>query len=627
MVQLNSLTGAAVRAAAVAGALFTAIAHAQQTPPGAPASGNGMLAGRVVDADSGEGIAGATISMGMVRTGPGLTGGAARYAPVLTDSQGRFVFTILQPGPHSASVEREGYAQVSGGRTIDLEAGARVTDFNFRLTKFNTVLGTVRDDVGDPVVGTDVLAFVRTATQGRPPTLTVRARGRSDDRGQYRLNNLAAGQYVICACTRDVIPLDGQFLSTLAARPLDLLSVARRAAAAGSDVASLDSTLRTYAPTFYPNTPLASRAERVKVEKGETRASVDITLATVRAVRVSGQIIGLPPSSISAASMRLTAVGDVPEAAAITQLPPMLVQPDGRFDFSGVAPGTYVLDVNAVAGRGANSPSGSALAFLGTRAAPGPPPPPPPPPPPGGRGSAVAPDEILWAMETIVVGDEDVTGLVIPIQRGVTVRGTVEFAGAASPPQANTLRGVVQLAAMEPRPNRPSAYGSQINPDGTFTWIVPPGRYVIPAAPSLAAPWSNVRSITAKGVSVLDVPMVIDGDITDMVVTMTDAPPSSLLGTVELPAGESPEDWAVLVFPADKRLWKEPFASVRRFVTARVSSQRTFTPRVPPGEYLIALSRDIPPDWVEASALEELAKGATSVTVAESEKKAVQVRR
>ncbi len=616
----------ALRGLVVAGAVFSAIAHAQQAPPAAPPTGSGMLAGRVVDADSGQGIAGATVSMFLARPGAASMGVAqARLQPVLTDSQGRFVFSTLAAGTYFGGVERDGYTQGILQRTLELAAGAQVTDFNFRMNKFNTVLGTVRDDVGDPVVGTEVIAFMRTAASGRPPTLSQRARGRTDDRGEYRLTNLQAGQYFICACTRDVIPFDGQLLTTLAARPLDLLSVARRAAAAGSDAASLDTTLRTYAPTFYPNTPLASRAERVKVEKGETRTSVDITVATVRAVRVSGQIVGLPPTSIFAGAMRLTAVGDVPEAAAVTQLPPMLVQPDGRFDFSGVPPGTYVLDVNAVVGRGSSSPSGSALAFLGGRGTPAPPPP-PPPPPPSGRGSAPAPDDILWATETIVVGNEDVTGLVVAIQRGVTVRGKVEFAGTAAPPQANAIRGGVQLAAMDVRPIRPGIYTAQINPDGTFIFAVPPGRYVIPVT-GLAAPWTNTRSVTAKGVDVLDVPFTIDGDIPDMVLTMTDTPPPSLTGTVELPAGEIPEEWAVLVFPADRRLWKEPFGTIRRFVAARVSSQRTFTPRLPPGDYLLALSHSIPPDWIEASALEELAKGATPVTLVEGDKKSVQVKR
>ena len=92
----------------------------------------------------------------------------------------------------------------------------------------------------------------------------------------------AGGQHFVCAHAR-TDSFDGQLLMTLAARPLDLLSVARRAAVAGADAANLDRTLRTYALTFYPNTPLASRAERVAVEKGETnRASTSLPSPCVR---------------------------------------------------------------------------------------------------------------------------------------------------------------------------------------------------------------------------------------------------------------------------------------------------------------------------------------------------------
>jgi hypothetical protein len=607
----------------VAGAVFTANAHGQQAPPGPPAAptGTGMIAGRVVDSESGQGVAGATVSLRLFRPGAVSEGQALAVFPtVLTDSQGRFVFPMLPAGGFMGTASRDNYSGIQM-RSLDLSSGERMLDFNFRLEKLHAVLGTVRDDVGDPVVGTDVIAFVRSAPQGRPASFVQRARGRTDDRGEYRLVSLPAGQYVICACSRDVIPFDGHLLSTLASRPLDLLTVARRAATAGSGAASLDSTLRTYAPTFHPNSPLASQAERVKLEKGETRMSVDITVAPVRAVRVSGQIVGLPPSSISAGSMRLTAVGDLPEARAITQIPPMLVQPDGRFDFAGVPPGTYILDVHALAGTGAGSPTGGALAFVGARGGP----PPPPPAPGGGRGRGTAAQDVLWATETVVVGDEDVVGLVVPIQRGVSVRGKVEFVGSAGPPAA--LRGGFQLAAMETRPMRPVIYPAQLNPDGTFVIALPPGRYVIPATPQFAAPWTNVRSITVKGVDILDAPLMIDGDILDMVVSMTDTPSSSLLVTAELPAGELPEEWAVLIFPSDRRLWTEPFGAVRRFVTLRFFGPPTFTQRLPPGDYFLTLVRSVPQDWIEASTLEGLAKGATSISLAEGEQKPVQVKR
>lgn len=580
-----------------------------------------MIAGRTFDSDSGEGIPGALVVLGPA--GPARPGAPSRPFPgVLTDSQGRFVFTSLPEGSYLATASRDGYSQQTLARTIELSAGARITDFNFRMTKFNSLVGTIRDDGGDPVVGIDVIAFRRSVTSGRPAVLTAAARGRTDDRGQYQINRLPAGQYFVCACTRDVIPFDGQLLTTLAARPLDLLSVARRAAVAGADAANLDNTLRTYAPTFYPNTPLASRAERVLLEKGEAKTDVDITVVTVRAVRVSGQIIGAPPSTISANSLRLIPAGDIPEAVAITQLPPILVQPDGRFDFGGVPPGTYTLDVLAAAGTAPTSPTGVAMSLLGPRGMPAPP---SPPPPPGRGGAAGPPAEELWASETITVGDEDVTGLVIGVQRAVTIKGRIEFAGAATLPAPRA--GIINLAPMEIRPARASGYATMLNPDYTFVFAIPPGRYAMPTVPTFAPAWTNLKSITARGADIMDAPLVVDRDIPDLVITLTDAPPAQIIGTVELPAGEIPEEWVVLIFPSDRRYWKEPFGASRRFVGARVTGQRTITARVPPGDYFLYLSRGGPLDWMEASTLEELAKTATSVTLVEGDKKAVQVKR
>jgi hypothetical protein len=544
---------------------------------------------------------------------------------VLTDSQGRFVFSSLPEGSYLATTSRDGYSQQTLARTIELSAGARITDFNFRMTKFNSLVGTVHDDGGDPVVGIDVIAFRRSVTSGRPAALTAAGRGRTDDRGRYQISRLPAGQYFVCACTRDVIPFDGQLLTTLAARPLDLLSVARRAAVAGADAATLDNTLRTYAPTFYPDTPLASRAERVPLEKGEAKTDVDITVVTVRAVRVSGQIIGAPPSTISANSLRLIPKGDIPEAVAITQLPPILVQPDGRFDFGGVPPGTYILDVLAAAGAAPTSPTGVAMSFLGPRGMPAPPPP-PPPPPPGPGGPAAPPPVELWASETITVGDADVTGLVIAVQRGMTIKGKIEFSGSAAPP-APIRPGIIQVTPMEVRPARASGYAAMVNPDYTFEFAIPPGRYAMPTVSTIGPPWTNLKSITARGADIMDAPLVVDRDIPDLVITLTDAPPAQILGTVELPAGEVPEEWVVLIFPADRRYWKEPFGATRRFAWPRVNGQRAFTVRVPPGDYYLSLVRGTPSDWIEAATLEELAKGATSVSLVEGDKKAVLVKR
>ena len=134
-------------------------------------------------------------------------------------------------------------------------------------------------------------------------------------------------------------------------------------------------------------------------------------------------------------------------------------------------------------------------------------------------------------------------------------------------------------------------------------------------------------AVTKQGESILDTSFVVESDIPDLVVTLTDTPRSSLVGTADLPPGEIPEEWTVLIFPSDRQLWKEPVGSLRKFVLARLTAQRTFTPSLPPGDYLVALNKGVREDWIDATLLEEWAKGATSVTLVEGDKKSVTVKR
>ena len=105
-----------------------------------------------------------------------------------------------------------------------------------------------------------------------------------------------------------------------------------------------------------------------------------------------------------------------------------------------------------------------------------------------------------------------------------------------------------------------------LNPDFTFEFAVPQGG--MPVVPTFAPAWTNLKSITARG-----------ADITDGRLSLNATFPTSHYAhgrttgadcrDRELPAGEIPEEWVVLIFPSDRRYWKEPGAS-RRFVARQV---------------------------------------------------------
>lgn len=619
----NSRVAAALAAVVVALSASASgqVQGAPQGPP-RPAVGTGLIAGQVVDVDSGRGIPGAVVVGSIVTMVEG-GGRVSNSMAVVTDSQGRFVLTNAAAGTYTLLSQMPGYSSAIPTRSVPLEDGARVTDVKISLRRLVSVSGRVLDDSGTPVVNVEMLLLTRVVNQGRPPVLTPSVRTRTDDRGEYRFAGVPAGDYLICACLRDPIPFDGHLLTTLATRPLDLLGAAGRAVTAGGDAVSLDASLKTLPVTFYPGVTLASQAERVRVAAGEDKTGVDLTMTAVRAARVSGRIVGAT-SSVNAAHLRLRVMTDAPEAAGITQIVPMLVQPDGRFDFASVPPGEYVLEVTFRPGARGGGPSGAALAFVGARAQAmqpavaagqrmG-----------GPADPALAP---LWAHQPISVGDRDVTGLVIPLNRTMTVSGRVTFSGSAPAPPG-PLRGASAILTSVDTGFAARSYFGQLQTDHTFQFIgVLPGRYVL-AMNLSAPPWVVVKSVASAGDDLTDTSIEIAGSDLDLNVTVTDTTLGSISGRVAVRGGGTDEPTWVRIFPADRRFWPEPYAAPRRFRTGTVMSDGTFTlASLPAGEYFLIASTQSGNVWMDQPTLELMARTAERVRVNDGDKLVVEVRR
>jgi hypothetical protein len=620
--------GCSVLGAFVLGAVC--LVHGAQSSLSAPLEGRGtaLLAGRVVDVDTGEPVEGARVTL--FSAAVGLTASGTAAGPiVITDSYGRFYFSNLAAGPYFPMPSREGYVPVISGQPIQVNQSSRLAEV--RLRRLGTITGTLRDDGGEPVVGTEVIAYQRTVQLsasmfqlGRTSQFARIASDRSDNRGGYRLRNLSPGEYFICACNRDPIPFDGLLLTTLASRPVELAGIARRAAAVGADTASIDDRLHTFAPTFHPNTTLASRATRVSIGPGDQKTEIDITLTAVRSVRVSGVLFGSSGVSMSSATMRLVPANDLPEASVITQFSPMVLQPDGRFDFAGIPPGQYTLVVQYDSARNYAGPSGTALRLIGQRGqamqmTPGP--------------RSGLPPEKSWASELIVVGNSDVTGLAITLKPRINIRGRIEYVG--SPPPLVHLNNVA-LAPLSAPLLPPESGNISLFQDRSFEILnISPGRYV--ALLTRATPGWRLESITLRGVDVTDSPIEIESkDIDDLVFTLAKAPPTTIEVTTELNSGEVLEDMQVVLFPAERRYWAEPLAANRRFGSQRFGTRLVFTfSNLPAGEYYVGVQRSLAGaqgngpsfDWIEPTVLEGLARSAERVRVSEGETKAIVVRR
>ena len=184
--------------------------------------------------------------------------------------------------------------------------------------------------------------------------------------------------------------------------------------------------------------------------------------------------------------------------------------PDGRFSYTGVAPGQYTISARATVqgGNGANANVGSGRGGVVVM----------PAAPPGAQGPR------LWGQADVSINGENVSGVTVTLQPGMTISGGIvaETAGVDAPDLT-----VAQLFLVPATTTGGVVIGGSrttIDASGHFTLTgVVPGRYRLTA--SLSSPRANwtAKSAMLKGRDVLDVPfdVVPNEDISSATVTFT----------------------------------------------------------------------------------------------------------
>jgi uncharacterized protein (DUF2141 family) len=574
----------------------------QRDSASAPPPATGRLAGQVVTTDAPpQPVRNAIVTVSASEL--------SESKSTMTDDSGRFVFANLPAGRFTITASKVAHITTAygakrpgrPGTALPLAAGQQITDLMLRLARGGVITGRVADRAGQPIAMVQVMAIreeFATSSGGALPASNVFA---TDDRGMYRIYGLDPGTYVVAVVPR-VSGLGAIEVMSSAEIDATLARLRARSAVLTTTPQTVPAVAPpfqgyTFSPVYFPGTPAVSDAQRITIAAGDERNGTDVIVEPFRVSTIDGTIATPNGSSPANATLSLAAIGPaLPRGAAAQPVLAVRPGPDGRFKYTGVMPGTYVLTARVAA-------------------------------------SASTPG--LIAMETVVAaGDLNIT---LTLASMPSFRGRVVFAGTTTAPPADVTTVRVQLTTPDAAPisstagvsrggsvavGSPTSTLTFLKPDGSFELPpISPGTYRLTIQVPGAVPGQGwwPRSAIVSGKDVLDtLVMLAPGvSISDAVVTLSDRH-AELAGTLQTPSGQPANDDFIIAFPTDRSLWT---GSMRRLQATRPGADGTFSLRdLPAGDYFVAALVDIDEDeWKDAAFLSQVISGAVKVTVVDGQ--------
>jgi hypothetical protein len=228
-----------------------------------------------------------------------------------------------------------------------------------------------------------------------------------------------------------------------------------------------------------------------------------------------------------------------------------------------------------------------------------------------------------FAMATVTVAGEDVTGVQLAGIKPVTVSGRIVLDPAAEQsfqPASTTLisipadPNVLALGAGMP---------SKINDDRTFELKAQPGRTLMRLSTSSGG--FAIRAVRVEGQDLIDsgLELVANQDVIGVEIELTNQP-TTVTGGVTDTRGQPLKDYSVVVFPPDREKWSP---TSRHIVLGRPGQDGKFSARVPAGTYFaVALDYIEPGEHLDPEFLDRLRATAVSFSITQSETKAVDLK-
>jgi len=271
-----------------------------------PRAGKCVLRGRVLDSLTGLPIKGATVTL--------FSEGQREPLVTSTDVEGRWEIGDLPPGEYHSTAGKAGYVdgRFSLGQSSELTESRPERAVDLKLARGAVLSGRITDADGEPIAGVQVVALREIPTgQGRRGWGGASGGSSTDDRGQFRVFGLAAGDYVLAAQRQD------------------------RAGSKGNRLADV--------MTYYPGTATLAEAQRFSVGEAAEYNDLTFSLQAMASISVSGRVV-VSADRIREGFGAMMPLGDAQEFM-MGPSSSMMLEPDGSFRIRSVTAGSYRLSV------------------------------------------------------------------------------------------------------------------------------------------------------------------------------------------------------------------------------------------------------------------------------------------
>jgi hypothetical protein len=318
---------------------------AQVVPPGEQgasppqaADKPGAIKGRVVAADTGAGLRRARVMLRGSESRPGTNPQTSQ-----TNENGEYEVKDVKPGRYTLMVMRNGYvSQTYGQKSTDMmsammspnqgtqltvRAGETLGQVNFQMIRGGAVEGQITDQNNEPLSRVMVQLSRYRTMQGKRSLMPV-GMAQTDDRGHFRLFEIAPGSYYLSASYGSFGFPDGG---------------------------------GAFPPTYYPGALSPQEASKLQVAPAAEITGINMALTEAASFTISGKVMrgdGKPATGARLMSMR-----HPPEGFAM-MFGGSGVDADGTFKLSNMLPGKYRLTTSTT--RDGKQESGSVIVEVGS---------------------------------------------------------------------------------------------------------------------------------------------------------------------------------------------------------------------------------------------------------------------